>query len=159
MEKANNKVIVTLGDWSGDGHGHYDKYEIFVSCTLKEMQDAYKASCKLTGISFNGNDDFTGIERSYAASRKNHVCTDYEESGLSEEVKEKFNELNCPWEELEIDEDYVDQDAFLGLLMWFISLSIPDFSWRKAEKEEITPHFNGWWNDELNVHLGYGLYY
>jgi len=59
-----NKMYLVLGDWSDDGHGKYEKVLVEVNKTIEEVQNAYKNSCKLTGISFNGsNEDFTGINR------------------------------------------------------------------------------------------------
>ncbi len=54
-----NKMYLVLGDPSQDGHSQYDKVLFEVNKTLEEVQQAYKDSCKLTGISFNHSYDYT----------------------------------------------------------------------------------------------------
>ena len=176
MKKANNKVVVTLGDWSDDGHGKYDKIELYISCTVKEMQEAYKASCKKTGISFNINEDYTERNKYPAYGQAYQVCTDYEQNSISNEVRKTLTKFDCPWDTFEIDgmddisesdyeneeyndkNGYLDNHSFIKLLMWFISLSIENFEWRFPSKGEQPEYFNGWWDDNLNIQLGYGLY-
>ena len=68
-----NKMYLVLGDWSGDGHGISEKVLIESNVSAQEIQEAYKASCKLTGVSFNHNNDYTGIKRSYDDNLKYHV--------------------------------------------------------------------------------------
>ena len=127
------KFYLVLGDWSNDGHGKYEKVLLESNKTVKEMQDAYKASCKKTGVSFNINENYTGIKRSVEDAMKHEVCTDYEDSKLSEEVYEIFKEFECQYlEDLEeyLEEYWVDQESFINLLLWFIGLSLEDFKWK-----------------------------
>lgn len=170
------RIDIVLGDWSDDGHGKTEKYPIKVNVSKKAMQDAYKASCKKFGFSFNHNDDFTGLKRSYEEDRKYHICTEYEEPYISIEVIEIMKEHGMTDEFLcEVLEDYgdpesrqlceedggrfcVNEDGLVALLMWFIKQSLPEFEWEKLADSEEIPTFNGYWDDNLNVHIGYGLY-
>jgi len=151
---------LVLGDWSDDGHGKSREVVYDVNHTLEDVQEAYKQSCKTTGVSFNHNDDFTGVERKYPEDKLYRICTDYEDSYISEEA---FNELRKY-----IDEDtlykYIGEpdedgdrwvDDFEGLWWEFVKISLPDLCY-KEEKNKI-PAINGWWGD-LNVQFGYGLF-
>ena len=44
------KIRVVIGDWSEDGYNQSDEFIYSVNKTQKELQDGYKASCKLTGV-------------------------------------------------------------------------------------------------------------
>ncbi len=150
---------LVLGDWSDDGHGKSDEILLRADKPVKDLQDAYKASCKLTGISFNGNDDFTEIKREYAEQYKYQVCVDYEQNQLSQEVIGVLEKFKCPLlDVIKQAEHCIDQESFRDLLMWFIGLSL-DFKWEFTPKEKQPPALNGWWNKNLNVGFGYGLYY
>lgn len=159
------KFYLVLGDWSDDGHGKSDKVLIESNYSEKDLQKAYKKSCKKTGISFNHNDNFTGKKDAIL------ICTDYEDSQITEEAYRALAKLNCPFNDLEFDgigcdevtedncdELYLNQESFTNLLMWFIGLSMPeDFEWK--EVEDKIPYLNGYWDKSLNVQFGYGLYY
>ena len=159
------RIDIVLGDWSDDGHGESEKYPILVNKSKKEMQDAYKASCKALGISFNHNEDFTGLEGSYDEQRDRQICSEYEDSRLSEHVIEVLREHGCDVmfngynlvDTIE-EEEFVSEDMLVALLMWFIKYSMPDFEWKKVDEKDSIPTFNGFWDDNLNVQIGYGLY-
>lgn len=152
------KLKITIGDWSEDGHGVYEQFVFESNKTVKEVQDAYKASCKLTGLQFNHNDNYTGIVDNYRNYRNDRqICTEYEDSEISEFALDILKEHG-----IIIDDDNLDEDSFLKLLIDFIKLSLPDLeleeaSFKKSELKDI-PAVNGWWNKELNVQFGYGLY-
>jgi hypothetical protein len=160
------KFYFILGDWSDDGHGKYEKILIESSHTVKEVQDAYKQSCKTTGISFNDPNDFTGIKREYRKSKLYHVCAEYEQNQLSNEIFECFLKLHKKGHPCKILEDmnknkkqeglYVDRETFMNLFFWFVSLSLKNFTYKRLEDEY--PTLNGYWNKNLNVQFGYGLF-
>jgi hypothetical protein len=167
-----NKIDIVLGDWSDDGHGKSDKVTILINKTPSEMKQAYKASCKALGISFNHNDDFTGItDSSYEEQKMRHICSDYEDSTLNSYCykilsdncfqyisnSEVLDKLNDDGEDE--DNQYLDDEDLIEILMAFITYSMTDFKWKYPEAGEKIPVFNGYWDDELNVQIGYGLYY
>ena len=74
------------------------------------------------------------------------------------EVVDILIKFNCPiLDRLDRYQERYElyKDHFLELLMWFIALSL-EFEW-KIINDEI-PNFNGWWDKNLNIGLGYGLY-
>ena len=166
-----NRIDIVLGDWSDDGHGVSEKYPILMNKTKKEMQEAYKASCKALGISFNHNDDYTGIKGN---RDRYQICTEYERPYVYPETLEILKNAGCPLidifneqeeftsEQLEtyIDDEepfaITDEDVFVNLLMWFVGYSLPGFEWEKTVDD--TPVFNGYWDEGLNVQFAYGLY-
>ena len=44
------KVKLVIGDWSGDGHGQSEEFVFETNKTVEEIGQAYKDSCKLTGL-------------------------------------------------------------------------------------------------------------
>jgi hypothetical protein len=155
------QFYIVLGDWSSDGHGKSEKILIESNTPVSELQQAYKKSCKKTGISFHH--DYPRLK-----AEKIEICTKYEESQMTDQIYHALKKINCPFDDLDFDgigddkitdenfdEIYFNSDSFLNLLMWFIGLSI-EFEWQKV-KESI-PCFNGYWQKELNIQIGYGLY-
>lgn len=165
-----NKMYLVLGDWADDGHGKHDKILLKSNVSVKDIQDAYKASCKLTGVSFNHNEDFTETKRDWRESDKYRIACEYEDSQLSKFVfdiltkhgltKEMFKEWE-PDDYGELEEGGVGLcvESFIELWIWFVKLSLPSVAVIKVveEKDDI-PCINGYWDDNLNVQFGYGLY-
>lgn len=154
-----NKMYLVIGDWSDDGHGKSDKVLLAVNKPVKEVQNAYKNSCMLTGISFNDNDDFTGKKRHYKIVDKYHICTDYEQHGtIHDETKEVLVRFDCPIDLIErFEED--PMDTFVELWFWFVTLSLSDLKYNVVPENTEIPNINGYWNKNLNEQFGYGLYY
>lgn len=160
-----NKMYLVLGDWSGDGHEKYDKILVESNFNVDVVQQAYKDSCKLTGVSFNYNEDFTG-----GTKNKIQVATEYEEGyipvaaleifvkkfGLTPEIMDNWGS-DDPYEE---DENFsLNQDSFVNAWIWFVKLSHPNLEIRVVPDKENIPCINGYWSNKLNVQFGYGLYY
>jgi len=152
------KVKLTIGDWSGDGHSVSEILVYESNKSVEEIRQAYKNSCKLTGLSFNHNEDYTGLNLGYGTDRQ--IATEYEDSNLSElavNIFEKYKiKSYIPFQE------EPDANTFTNLLIDFIKLSLPDLileeaSYKKSELKDI-PAINGWWNDSLNCQFGYGLF-
>ena len=74
-------MYLVLGDWSDDGHGKTEKICLEFNKTVEEIQQAYKDSCKLTGINFHSADG---------------LCVEYEDNSVSDkymEILEQFDGL------------------------------------------------------------------
>jgi hypothetical protein len=56
-----HKFIILIGDWSSDGHGKSESFVLNGNYPVKMLRQAYKDSCKLTGVQFNHNYNYTGI--------------------------------------------------------------------------------------------------
>lgn len=157
-----NKMYLVLGDWSEDGHGESNKVLVDVNKELSEVQEAYKASCKLTGISFNHNEDYTGTNRDFSQRRKFQIASQYEDSSLSEEVMGVLLEYGFDVESLSSYEGgetvWLNDEDFIELWFWFVGLSLDGLMFCLVDDKDEIPCINGYWNDNLNVQFGYGLY-
>lgn len=161
-----NKMYLVLGDWSDDGHGKYDKVLVESNKSVKEIQDAYKASCKLTGVSFNHNDDYTEIKRDYKEQEKYHIATEYEQGfDVSDEAKQALRDAGFDADKhfafgMDEEGDQVEDNDVVFLHLWteFVKLSLPDLIINKISEDNSIPVINGYWNKNLNVQFGYGLY-
>ena len=169
-----NQMHFVVGDWSDDGHGKSDKVLVEVNKTVKEIQDAYKASCKLTGISFNHNEDFTGVKREYRDQEKYLIATEWDSQCIYPEAMKILLEHNCPvkeffegWDQDEYNDGELEykylsldpEDTFIELWFWFVKLSLPDLKFQFPTYEKKIPTINGYWDKDLNVQFGYGLYH
>ena len=152
------KIKISIGDWSEDGHNQYEQFVFESNKPVEEIQQAYKDSCKLTGLQFNHNEDYTGLNLNWQHPEYDdrQICTEYEDGEVSQFAKDILSTHG-----LDVPEDFYEEE-FLQLLIDFIKLSLPDLelveaSFKRSELKEI-PALNGWWNDNLNVQFGYGLY-
>ena len=160
-------MYLVLGDWSSDGHGKYDKVLVESNKTVKEIQNAYKASCRLTGVSFNHNDDFTGRKRDYKEKQKYHIATEYEQGfDVSDEAKQALRDAGFDVDKhfafgMDEDSDQIEDNDVIFLHLWteFVKLSLPDLIMNKIPEDNSIPVINGYWDKNLNVQFGYGLYY
>lgn len=146
------KMYLCLGDPSGDGHGKHSNILVSTNKPVEEIREAYKSSCQLTGISFNHNDDFTGIKRDFIEVRKYHVCAEYEEYKLTQECRKILNDFGISTENFNADPI---EENFTKLWFNFVKLSLKDLEWQII-KDDI-PKINGY-GSGLNVQFGYGLY-
>lgn len=159
---------LVLGDWSEDGHGESKDFCFECNHDVSEIRQAYKDSCKKLGITFNHNKNYTGRKLSYRSKRM--IWTEYEENDMSKTAFDALYSAGCfngiPYEEW----NYYDETRYyIGdlrdcamLIMNFIALSMPeDFTYNPVDTSiadtRIAP-INGWWNPELNVQFGYGLF-
>ena len=154
-----NRMYLVLGDWSDDGHGKSEKLLIESNKTVEEIQNAYKDSCKLTGISFNGDkEDYTETNRGYMEVDKYRIAVEYEDFKLTDEVVEVLTKYDCP---KELMENYIEEaysKTFTQLWFWFVSLSLPLVEYKKVLEVDSIPCINGYWSKNLNEQFGYGLY-
>jgi hypothetical protein len=162
-----NKMYLVLGDWSDDGHGKHDKVLVESNKSVKEIQDAYKASCKLTGVSFNHNEDFTERKRDYIEKQKYHIAAEYEQGfDVSDEAKQALRDAGFDVEKhfaygMDEDNDQIEDNDVIFLYLWteFVKLSLPDLIINKIPEDDNIPVINGYWDKNLNVQFGYGLYH
>lgn len=166
------KVKLSIGDWSHDGHNQSEEFVFEVNKSVEEIRQAYKDSCKLAGIQFNHNDNYIGIEYDWRESHKYECFTEYEDSRMRSDISKKLKAvgldvskyaINDEDDEQEQGEFCFETDGFALLLMEFIKLSLSDLTYEEAafKKSELKtiPPINGWWNKDLNVQFGYGLFY
>jgi hypothetical protein len=171
------KMYLNIGDWSDDGHGKWEKILLESNLPVEDVQQAYKDSCKLTGVSFNHSENYTGVKRDWQEQRKYEICTEYEESSIQPETLEillKFgfaeaflNSEDCfndDWKELyEKGESVYLGDCglpsdFYEIWVWFVKLSNSKLELKRIDTSNNIPNINGFWNENLNVQFGYGLF-
>lgn len=141
---------LNIGDWSDDGHGKCRSVIYSVDHPVHYVQLAYKVSCKITGIQFNHNEDYTG-GKCKGYGDWNQLCTEYEDSTIMDKafvvLKRHIHNLN----------EFVSEDGavedFENLWWAFIKISLPDLQYEEVKIDNI----NGYWGD-LNVQFGYGLF-
>jgi hypothetical protein len=150
-----NEMYLVLGDPSQDGHGHSDKLLFKVNKSIKEVQQAYKDSCKLTGISFNHNEDYTERKRTWEEWTDYRICTEYDDCILSKEILKVLKDFGYPDLNIFKKNPYLDEEIFYELWFWFVELSLPDLIWEYKIIEDNIPIIN---TGGLNVQFGYGLY-
>ena len=164
-----NKMHLVLGDWSGDGHGKSFNILLKSNSSVKEVQEAYKASCCLTGVSLhdvNGKDeDYTGKNRDYQDANKYAVAINYEDNFIPKECATVLTRFGFNPKDFKIDPKSdesgnlkIYEDSFVKLWIWFTKLSNPKLELELVTGEEQIPTINGFWDKNLNVQFGYGLY-
>lgn len=149
-------IKIPIGDWSKDGHNQCDILEYESNYPVQQLQQAYKDSCKLTGLQFNhGDDDYTGIIPDWNSPRI--ICAEYEDSELSSLAQMILKDHGCDLDEILANGQYLEVDSFTSLLLWFIGLSMPT-DWICERIVSEGEYLNGFWNNNLNVQFGYGLF-
>lgn len=151
-----NIVTLMMGDPSSDGHGRSEEIDVKTNYPVELLQQAYKDSCKLTGVSFNHNNNFTGLKLSHSEEQDRLICVDYQDNTIPELALEILEQHGLSDEFLSKDRHFDGADHLAETIMRFIGLSMPeDFEFKLVENSKI--YLNGWGN--LNVQFGYGLYY
>ncbi|MGG4105263.1 hypothetical protein AAXB25_15200 [Paenibacillus lautus] len=155
---SKHTIKIPIGDWSDDGHGKYKVFEIESNYPAFDLQEAYKASCKLVGVQFNHNENYMGIPIDSYWDNPRLICTEYEDSSLSEFARDALIEHGLDLDEImEGGEGALWDETFTNLLLAFIGLSMPkDWEWNAIK--DRSSYLNGFWNDNLNVQFGYGLF-
>lgn len=146
------KMYLVLGDWSDDGHGKYEKILMESNLSVLEVQEAYKKACEITGIEFNHNEDYTKRNRDWKKRADYQVCVDYEDSELKPKVKKILIKYG-----IKVDMD--NENWFTDLWIDFVKIARPDLELKRADKTKDFPVINGYWNKNLNVGFGYGLFH
>lgn len=157
---------LVLGDWSEDGHGILKEVLIECNCNdVVDIQNAYKASCKKLGVQFNDDKDYTGKNLPYGDPH--FIWTEYGDSNMSAVAYDILNKAGC-FDGIDIEENddgryYIESiegcvlEEHAKVIMNFISLSMPDDFTYQIVKNNY-PCINGYWNGNLNVQFGYGLF-
>lgn len=153
MKKFNVRFVV--GDWSDDGHNYSKEYCYSSNYPVNEIQEAYKRSEKKTKITFDKNRQTNTITEV--------IFDDYGVCSLSEIQIEKLQSFG-----LVVKKGRYTKLYFLSLLFAFIKLSLPDLKLealdldknyvKKLGTSKEYPVFNGWWDKNLNMSMGYGLW-
>lgn len=151
------KVKLTLGDWSEDGHERHDNYNYISNYPVNIIRQAYKDSCRKTGLTFNDREDYTGLGLPYESPRK--VWVEDMDCEISEEAYNILMSHGIDAAEYYEDDEMnvIETVDAARLVMDFIGLSMPkDWSYKLVE-DDFEP-INGCSNGEFDGRIGYGLY-
>ena len=166
-------MYLVLGDWSDDGHGKSEKVLMSSNVPVEDVQQAYKDACKLTTVSFNDNENYTGVKRDYKEEADWQIATNYEEPYIGAKAYENLKEFGIEefLNEFGGASDYLKNyqnddgsvniegnEMFIKLWSWFIKLANPKITICRSKSGDSTPCINGYWDKNLNVQFGYGLY-
>ena len=151
VKKTQQTVKLAIGDWSQDGHNQCKDILYSVNKSVEEIQNAYRASCKLTGVQFHYD----------YSKEKLCVACEYEDRVVTAEVIDRLApyfdiKSFCLAESGDVWFVY-DPEVFANLIMKFISLSLDGFEYKLLNNDSI-PYINGHHSD-LNESFGYGLFY
>jgi hypothetical protein len=161
-------MYLVLGDWSNDGHGKYEKILLGVNVPVDVVQQAYKDSCKLTGVSFNDGEEYTGKNQTYKEVNDYTIAHNYEEPTIPIKAFNKLQKFGltekmlADWDTDDLIENEDNRpirictEVFVMLWIWFVRLSNPKIELEGVEND--IPYINGFWDKKLNVTFGYGLY-
>lgn len=140
-------VIVPVGDWSGDGHEQARKITFFSSRPAEELRAAYHRAVAATGLTFDHQ------------HKGEQICTSYGDARLKPAVQEKLAALGYDLSRVE-DTDNVAPAELADLIMWFVGLSLDEHEYtaKGRPRQKNGKVLNGFWNKELNVQFGYGLF-
>ena len=156
-------TYLTIGDWSEDGHGSYEKVYFKVNYPVDAIQQAYKDSCRKTGVQFNHNENYTGTEKHRIYDQ---IWTEYDNDAIRPAEGKILREYGVITDEYLTERGLMEEDSYIinlspkdaaDIIMRFIALSMPkDFCY--TEEKIAAQPINGWWNPNLNCQFGYGLY-
>ena len=157
------QVFLTIGDWSKDGHGDFEKVYYCVNYPVADIQQAYKDSCKVTGVQFNHNKCHTGKSDGPVYDQ---ILTEYGNDQIRPHEIEALREHKVITDQWLAERQLVESEQHItvtepkdvaDLIMRFIALSMPD-DFVYAELENSGEPINGWGDKNLNCQFGYGIY-
>ena len=123
-------IVLTVGDWSNDGHGRSADVTIRCSHNVNDLEDAYKKGCKILG--FDVEDE---------------IARNYEDNILHKHHFEAFKRhgLEWNWDGDDGEEIYLDANAYAELWLFAAKLGNKDLTY-----EVMSP-------DGINIG-GYGIF-
>jgi len=163
------ELKISIGDWLDDGHGKVDFIHFKTNKSIEEIQEAYWSSCIKTGVAFHHEDypdmsSYNNMSKNLELDKiKYRILTEYQNWNISLKVLEIFklhglnsDEMFEDYEHNEGDQPVYCPHELSKLILWFISLSLDDFEYKIIE--DTVKSINGFWDKNLNVQFGYGIY-
>jgi hypothetical protein len=148
QEKAEVPVThcfkVNIGDWSQDGHNQCTMRKVETSVPVEQVQDAFiSAATRLQLLTANKHGTFK-------------ICAEYEDTNIDDETIELFVSNGIDVTDVIRENVFIDgATSMVHLVMRIAQLDLP---FEYALVENLTPNFNGFYNDKLNISIGYGLF-
>ena len=167
----NYSMTLPIGDWSQDGHNMVENIVVTSNIPPAILRTAYLASCDLTGYQFHSQAPYN-YPWNQNGPRKTGtpLLVEYQDYQIPLHAIEDLEEHGLNFHELMHENSYEDgceacptPRDLVHILMAFIALSIDDellgedgqFEW---EIVNGPPPLFGFWNADLNVSMGYGLF-
>lgn len=149
MDKKQYTFSLPIGDWSDDGHGECEYYNITSNKPVEQVREAHYKIEEVTGINIE------------------HICQDYEDTDIAADTVAELRELGFSFRiadvQYEADEQgSITADAWLMANLWVFLLVKADSELvlvlGNRPKEVMLP-FYGF--DEKKRHIsfvGYGVF-
>jgi len=140
------KFKLPIGDWSGDGHGKCDWYELDTDASINEVRDAYfKAKEMIPTLC------------------PEDICSDYEENyvdlDLAQEIERTLGVTLEEWTDDSESTVSVSNNDMIAIVIAFIGVGGVKVTHNSTDS---LPMLCTWGNDVKGrhiSHIGYGLFY
>ena len=135
---------IHIGDWSADGHGMQEVFCVQSESDVEAFRDAY--------VDFNSKYPNLNLEK---------ICSDYEDSVISQFQADEFVKLGFSFDEEQIHEGDVHAypSTLAHLMMW--ACKHIDNTLEYAFVNETVPTFHNYGYDKKGRHIhgpGYGCF-
>jgi len=142
----------TVGDWSKDGHNQSDRYIFKATHSREDIVKAYLETCEKLGIRLHKESNEWNVPNAF-------FCQ-YEDDSMSEEEIEGLEEKGLDLSFLDKEEIWQGMLQFTPIDVFEMFMSMVKFSIPEFRHEELDPPcINGWWNEDFNYQIGYGVFY
>lgn len=135
------RFTMTIGDWSGDGHGASQPFLVDSNYPIERVREAHFASARRTGIDVEA------------------LCADYQEDQLPLTNQNRLQELGYQFSHLANDFDRVTPDEMIRIWVFLLNYTDPPLGLTICEDSYPELHFSGL--DSQGRHIGsvgYGLF-
>jgi hypothetical protein len=142
------EITMPIGDWSDDGHGKCIEVDFISNYDVNALRGAYRKSVETTNVSFDFKSGNDAVK----------LCVNHGDSIIPANVMKQFVDLGYKETSDLVGDTQFEPELFGKLILWFIGLSMPD-DWEWSIKNRNKVYLNGFWNDDLNVQFGYGMFW
>jgi hypothetical protein len=153
---------LVIGDWSDDGHSKKQFVRFEASHDRKQIVEAYKKAANKADVSVC----------SFQGGPIDVVCEDYEDSRIRAGAIEKLEAFGISKQDLldtqffeeEDPEDEPNELSTWGgeglswLFLTMVSKVLPDFEFKLLEDDKHDC-INGFWQQDFNGSIGYGVFH
>lgn len=152
-----------IGDWSDDGHGKTQIFNVHTNVPKDQMVKSYRATVEKTGIAFD-SDLKPGLTT---------ILSEYEESFISTEILFKLRLAGVEIEKIDFEDEFpkdfleraknndatdIDEEYYFAeketavLFMEFCKASLPELEYEFVKHDYLFGFY-----EDLNITVGYGV--
>lgn len=135
------KFKMTIGDWSEDGHGKKETFLVESNYPVEKVREIHFAAPKVTGIDIES------------------VCSNYDESALSDETIVKLEELEYSFNFFDEGFPIITPEEMFNIWAFLLKKTDPTLTLVICKEDYPEFHFYGF--DDKSRHIGaigYGLF-